>query len=135
MQLVRHSAIQRALNLPELLSIIFTFLQVDGGRTGLKACARVSQQWSEVALDQIWSQVTDFSEQNLHQLFRILAPMKKVDDEYVRRSLRSVLIFKLMIALGIYIGALRCSVVSFRKIFSTRSVSYMFRQISRKTGV
>lgn len=56
----------RVLAMPELLSMIFQFL--DQGSNA--ANARVNKQWSDLALDVLWKEVHD-----LHRLFGLLAPL------------------------------------------------------------
>ncbi|KAI0738351.1 hypothetical protein C8Q80DRAFT_1347940 [Daedaleopsis nitida] len=63
---------QRVLNIPELLELIFSFLEVsDNARN-----ARVCKSWTEVALDLLWREVD-----HLPRLLRILAPIEECDEE------------------------------------------------------
>ncbi|KAI0656166.1 hypothetical protein C8Q70DRAFT_1015605 [Cubamyces menziesii] len=71
---------QRVLAIPEILELVFSFL--DGGEKS--RCACVCKQWSEVALDALWRDVDD-----LRRLFGLLAliesPLAPEDsDRFVR---------------------------------------------------
>ena len=69
----------RVLFIPELLDIIFGFLDRDTNVTNACVC----KQWSEIALDVVWKEVNDL----LH-LFRLLKPISDQEDtyEYVSKS-------------------------------------------------
>ncbi|KAG6902354.1 hypothetical protein C0995_001151 [Termitomyces sp. Mi166 len=62
------SPISRVLAIPELLDMVFQFLD----DTSNASNARVSKHWSEIALDVMWKEVL-----NLHRLFSLLAPLEK----------------------------------------------------------
>jgi hypothetical protein len=66
----------RVLFIPELLDIIFNFLDRDANVANACVCKR----WSEIALDVVWKEVDDL----LH-LFRLLKPIVHQEDtfEYV----------------------------------------------------
>ena len=66
----------RVLFIPELLDIIFNFLNRDANVSNACVCKR----WSEIALDVVWKEVDDL----LH-LFRLLKPISHQEDtlEYV----------------------------------------------------
>ncbi|KAH9884520.1 hypothetical protein C8Q73DRAFT_660877 [Cubamyces lactineus] len=71
---------QRVLAIPEILELVFSFL--DAG--GKSRCACVCKQWSEVALDTLWRDVDD-----LRRLFGLLAPIEnphapEESDRFVR---------------------------------------------------
>ncbi len=67
---------QRVMGIPELLDLIFNMLD----RSSNAKMARVCKKWSSVALDVLWREVDD-----LHQLFSLLAPLRKVGSiGYVR---------------------------------------------------
>jgi hypothetical protein len=70
-----HSLMHRVLAIPELLDMIFGFLDEGFNATN----ARVSKQWSEIALDTLWRDVSD-----LYRLFGLLAPLEKTSEgDYV----------------------------------------------------
>ncbi|KAI0628309.1 hypothetical protein C8Q77DRAFT_1068263 [Trametes polyzona] len=56
----------RVLAIPEILELVFTFLE----ETDTSICACVCRTWSEVALDSLWRDVND-----LRRLFNVLAPI------------------------------------------------------------
>ena len=66
----------RVLFIPELLDIIFNFLDRDSNIVNARVCKR----WSEIALDVVWKEVDD-----LIYLFRLLKPICQQEDmfEYV----------------------------------------------------
>lgn len=66
----------RILFIPELLDIIFNFLDRDANVANACVCKR----WSEIALDVVWKEVDD-----LLRLFRLLKPILHQEDtfEYV----------------------------------------------------
>lgn len=66
-----HIAMHLVLGIPELLDLVFRFL--DDASNAFNA--RVCLQWSEIALDTLWKDVNDF-----HRLFGLLAPLRKMDD-------------------------------------------------------
>lgn len=73
----------RVLAIPELLDMVFRFLD-DGSNT---SNARVCRQWSEIALDTLWREVND-----LYRLFGLLAPLVQSSEssghsDYVRTSI------------------------------------------------
>jgi F-box-like len=86
MTVITASTTHRALRIPELLDMIFRFLDDASNASN----ARVCRQWSEIALDTLWRDVNDF-----FRLFGLLAPLRKLDDhedsgphgEYVRPSI------------------------------------------------
>jgi hypothetical protein len=61
----------RILGIPELLDMVFRFLDEASNASN----ARICRQWSEIALDTLWRDVND-----LHRLFGLLAPLRKADD-------------------------------------------------------
>lgn len=63
----------RVLFIPELLDIIFGFLDRDTNVTNACVCKR----WSDIALDVVWKEVDDL----LH-LFRLLKPISHQEDTY-----------------------------------------------------
>ena len=69
-------ASHRVLFIPELLDIIFSYLD----RVASVTSACVCKRWSDVALDVVWREVDD-----LIQLFRLLKPICQQEDmfEYV----------------------------------------------------
>jgi hypothetical protein len=75
---------QRVMCMPELLDLVFNMLD----RSSNAKMARVCKKWSSVALDMLWREVDD-----LHQLFSLLAPLRKTGGiGYVRDlSLVSIL--------------------------------------------
>ncbi|KAI0324707.1 hypothetical protein GY45DRAFT_1288459 [Cubamyces sp. BRFM 1775] len=58
---------QRVLAIPEILELVFSFLDA----SGKSRCACVCKQWSEVALDALWRDVD-----SLRRLFGLLAPIE-----------------------------------------------------------
>lgn len=70
----------RVLCIPELLDMIFRFLDDASNASN----ARVCRQWSEIALDTLWRDVDD-----LYRLFGLLAPLRKVNDQEDGLLLRS----------------------------------------------
>ncbi|KAJ7284598.1 hypothetical protein C8J57DRAFT_1119522 [Mycena rebaudengoi] len=62
----------RALAIPELLDMIFSFLDDPSNASNASVCKR----WSEIALDTLWRGVDD-----LHRLFSILGALKRIGDE------------------------------------------------------
>ncbi|KAF7312219.1 hypothetical protein MIND_00234900 [Mycena indigotica] len=63
------SSITRVLAIPELLDLIFRYLDDKSNTSNALVCT----QWSEVALNILWSNLSD-----LARLFRILRPLEKV---------------------------------------------------------
>lgn len=82
-------ASHRVLFIPELLDIIFNFLDKDTNATIACVCKR----WSEIALDVVWKEVDD-----LISLFHLLKPIRQHEDmfEYVSVSVRSQLLAHLV---------------------------------------
>ena len=91
MSVIVTSNMHRVLCIPELLDMVFRFLDDASNASN----ARVCRQWSEIALDTLWRDVDD-----LYRLFGLLAPLRKADDQedglllrpddredYVRRSI------------------------------------------------
>jgi len=80
MTLLSVSTVHRVLGIPELLDMIFRFLDDASNASN----ARVSRQWSEIALDTLWRDVND-----PYRLFGLLAPLQKSDGhgDYVRPSI------------------------------------------------
>ena len=72
----------RVLFFPEILDIIFSFLDPRSNANN----ARVCRQWSEVALDTLWYEVY-----GLHKLFALLAPLRKRRNESVRAHSRPII--------------------------------------------
>ncbi|KAI0643505.1 hypothetical protein C8Q79DRAFT_184910 [Trametes meyenii] len=76
------STTQRVLAIPEILELVFSFLEAkDNAR-----CARVCKGWSDIALDTLWHEVD-----NLRRLFGLLAPVETAVDatpEYYERFRR-----------------------------------------------
>ncbi|KAI0773038.1 hypothetical protein BD413DRAFT_690697 [Trametes elegans] len=60
------STTQRVLGIPEILELVFSFLETKDAAQ----CARVCKGWSAIALDSLWRDVDD-----LHRLFSLLAPI------------------------------------------------------------
>lgn len=58
---------QRVLDIPEILELIFSFLDHQSNANNVT----VSRRWSEIALNIIWREVAD-----IHRLFSLLAPMQ-----------------------------------------------------------
>ncbi|OJT05423.1 hypothetical protein TRAPUB_3739 [Trametes pubescens] len=58
---------QRVLAIPEILELVFSFLNVQE----TAQCTCVCKSWSEVALSSLWRDVDD-----LHRLFKLLAPIE-----------------------------------------------------------
>lgn len=71
MSVVAFSAVKRCLEIPELLREIFNLL--DKGSNAINA--RVSRQWSELALDILWC---DVANGDFYNLLQILAPMTEM---------------------------------------------------------
>lgn len=69
-----YSSVNRVLSIPELLDLIFGFLDPQSNTNN----AYVSKQWSEIALDYVWCQVPW-----LARVFRLLAPLKWANGGYV----------------------------------------------------
>ncbi|KAJ7650397.1 hypothetical protein FB45DRAFT_17131 [Roridomyces roridus] len=65
------SPADRVLQIPELLALVFQFLDPESQCAGLLVCKR----WSEIALDALWRVVDD-----LHRLFSILGPLHQPED-------------------------------------------------------
>ncbi|KDR71523.1 hypothetical protein GALMADRAFT_281781 [Galerina marginata CBS 339.88] len=63
----------RVLCIPELLDMIFSFLDPASNVVNAQTCKR----WSDIALDSLWKEVDD-----LHQLFGILAPLRVSEELY-----------------------------------------------------
>ncbi|KAF7375042.1 hypothetical protein MSAN_00390300 [Mycena sanguinolenta] len=61
----------RVLDIPELLDMIFAFLD----ETSVASTASVCKRWSEIALDTLWRDLAD-----LHRLFGILRALKQTGD-------------------------------------------------------
>ena len=61
----------RVLFIPELLDIVFSFLDRDANVANACVCKR----WSQIALDVVWKEVDD-----LIQLFRLLKPISQQED-------------------------------------------------------
>lgn len=64
----------RVLSIPELLDIVFTYLDREFNANNASVC----KQWCEVALTALWTDVDD-----LHRLISLLVPLKKKRDIYV----------------------------------------------------
>lgn len=65
----------RVLEIPELLDMVFKYLDLPSNASN----ARVCKKWSEMALDVLWRNVDD-----LPRLFSILVPLRLMNDnEYV----------------------------------------------------
>lgn len=58
---------QRVLDIPEILELIFTFLDAETNTVNALVC----RKWSELALNNVWRDVSD-----LRRLFSLLAPMR-----------------------------------------------------------
>ncbi|KNZ81377.1 hypothetical protein J132_00962 [Termitomyces sp. J132] len=67
------STVSRVLAIPELLFMIFQFLDDASNASNV----RVSKRWSEIALDVLWKEVL-----NLHHLFSLLAPLEQSGSTY-----------------------------------------------------
>lgn len=78
------SPTSRVLDIPELLDMVFGFLDNPSNASNASVCKR----WSEIALDKLWRDVDD-----LHRLFGILGPLEQPgespdpDDPHVRSAL------------------------------------------------
>lgn len=74
-----NAAQTRVLDIPELLDMIFGFLDESSNASNASVCKR----WSDIALDSLWRDLDD-----LYRLFRILKPLKQAeeypDSPYVR---------------------------------------------------
>jgi hypothetical protein len=70
---------RRVLDIPELLDMVFGFLDDRSNASNASVCKR----WSEIALDSLWRELDD-----LGRLFGILKPLKQIgespDSPYVR---------------------------------------------------
>jgi hypothetical protein len=76
---------QRVLSIPELLNLVFSFLDPKSNT----ANARVSKSWSDIALSVLWCEVHD-----LWTLVRLLGPLKGGRGRsYVRRFNAIVMVF------------------------------------------
>lgn len=58
---------QRVLEIPEIVELIFSFLDAASNANNAVVCKR----WSELALNIVWRDVTD-----VRRLFNVLAPMR-----------------------------------------------------------
>lgn len=85
---------QRVLEIPEILELIFSFLDVEANVTNALVC----RKWSDIALNNVWRDVSD-----VRRLFSLLAPMRNAPlsrydrtyrDEYV--SACSMFLIRLM---------------------------------------
>ncbi|KAJ7716728.1 hypothetical protein DFH07DRAFT_762332 [Mycena maculata] len=65
------SPTNRVLDIPELLDMVFGFLDHPSNAANASVCKR----WSEIALDTLWREVDD-----LHRLFGILGPLQQLGD-------------------------------------------------------
>lgn len=73
------SSMHRVFGIPELLDMVFGFLDDASNASN----ARVCRKWSNMALDTLWRDVND-----LNRLFSLLAPLREtVDNEYVGLNL------------------------------------------------
>src|ERR1700761_4238796 len=72
MVLLATGPVNRVLEIPELLDMVFGYLDELSNVSNALVCKR----WSEVALDALWRELHD-----LHRLFGILKPLKKVGDD------------------------------------------------------
>ncbi|KAH9474987.1 hypothetical protein JR316_0012086 [Psilocybe cubensis] len=61
------TVMHRVLNIPELLDMVFSFLEPPSNAVNARVCRR----WSEIALDALWKDVRD-----LELLFGLLAPLR-----------------------------------------------------------
>jgi hypothetical protein len=76
------STSHRVLAIPELLDMMFGFMD----RASHASNARVCKQWSEVSLTYLWSDV-----ENFHRLFNLLVPLRlTVCGDYVSPPISSV---------------------------------------------
>lgn len=57
----------RVLNIPELLDMVFSFLEPESNAINARICRR----WSEIALDALWRDVRD-----VQLLFGLLVPLR-----------------------------------------------------------
>lgn len=87
---------QRVLEIPEILELIFSFLDDESNARNAAVCKR----WSELALNTIWRDVSD-----VRRLFSILAPMRQVPtgrdytdhwNHYVRRIVLTCVVSSLL---------------------------------------
>ena len=62
----------RVLRIPELLDMIFGYLDPNSNAVNARVCRR----WSDIALDTLWKEVDD-----LYRLFGLLAPLRVVGPE------------------------------------------------------
>ncbi|KAJ7637620.1 hypothetical protein DFH06DRAFT_1054123 [Mycena polygramma] len=62
----------RVLDIPELLDMIFSFLDDPSNASNASVCKR----WSDIALDKLWRELDD-----LHRLFGILKPLEKTGEK------------------------------------------------------
>lgn len=61
----------RVLRIPELLDMIFGFLDMRSSNENL-GCITVCKQWSDIALDSLWRDVN-----SLRRLFHVLSPLQR----------------------------------------------------------
>ncbi|KAJ7352618.1 hypothetical protein DFH08DRAFT_91485 [Mycena albidolilacea] len=66
-----NAAQSRVLDIPELLDMIFGFLDESSNASNASVCKR----WSDIALDTLWRDLDD-----LYRLFRILKPLKQAEE-------------------------------------------------------
>ncbi|KAL6298456.1 hypothetical protein BKA93DRAFT_744071 [Sparassis latifolia] len=67
------STLHRVLEIPEIIELVFGFLDEESNRTNVCVCKR----WSEIALDVLWREVSQ-----LHRLLRLLSPFITEDSPY-----------------------------------------------------
>lgn len=86
-----HSTIRRVLEIPEILELVFSFLDDKSNANNAAVCRR----WSQLALNILWRDVSD-----IRRAFSLLAPMKlmppsrfELGERYVRLQFFYFLVF------------------------------------------
>ncbi|KAF8835217.1 hypothetical protein BDN67DRAFT_959372 [Paxillus ammoniavirescens] len=116
------SPVQRLLFVPELVDVIFNFLDRMTNLTNALVC----KQWSQIALDVVWKEVD-----NLIQLFSLLKPMRLV----LRQSERAEYLFEAMpdandwLRFKRYASRVRC--LRFRSNKYTSDINCMLDDVAR----
>ena len=63
-----NSVVTRVLDIPEILELIFSYLDEDSNRLNLTVC----KKWSEIAMNALWRDVCP-----PYRLFSLLAPLQR----------------------------------------------------------
>lgn len=84
---LQNTTLQRVLLIPELLDMVFSYLDASDNAVNARVCRR----WCNIALDILWRDVED-----MRRLFSLLAPLHLGNtSEYVNFSTKSITFVRL----------------------------------------